>query len=433
MNAISARKLARVAHDPIPVVVKRNTLLLAVTQACVGIGNQMVPTLGAITTVQLTGALALSGLATSLLGGSRLAVAYPVGMIMDRYGRRAGLLLGLVLCLIGGLIVGLATLHGAAVAYFLGIAVLGCGISAIQQLRLAAADMYPPDRRGEGMGYVLTGSLAGAFIAPGIISVGNGLAPELRVDPLAAAWLLIPLVTLPCFALVALIRPDPRDIATNLHRYYPHYQPPAWHARRADMATGLRVFIRHYPKQAAFVSSFAAQGNMTMMMAMTSLALAHHGHELPAISLAVAIHVMGMFGFSLPLGKLADVAGRRNVMLLGLAGALGGALLIALFGEYWIVTAGTFLVGLGWSAVHVGAASLIADTTAPAERGRAIGTNDALSSAGSMLLPVIGGLLVAAAGLPALAYVSLSLMVLPTVMLLRLSEPTPGKYAERPI
>src|SRR5262249_62202540 len=60
---------------------------------------------------------------------------------------------------------------------------------------------------------------------------------------------------------------------------------------------------------------------MSMIMAMTSLALTHAGHALPAISFAVAMHVIGMFGLSLPLGHLADRLGRRHVMLGGTVAA----------------------------------------------------------------------------------------------------------------
>lgn len=425
MSVSEARPTTRIEHeDAIPAVVKRNTLLLAMTQACVGIGNQMIPTLGAITIVQLTGALALAGLTSSILGGTRFLVAYPMGTIMDRCGRRAGLALGIVLVALGGLTIGLSVVALTAVGFLFGITVFGCGVSAIQQLRLAAADMYPPHRRGEGMGYVLTGSLVGAALAPLVVSAAQALAPRLGLDALALGWLLVPPGALASLGLVALIRPDPREIALNLQRWYPHYTPPP----RLDGQAGFREFVREYPKQTAFVASFAAQGNMTMMMAMTSLALAHHGHELPAISLAVAIHVLGMFGLSIPLGRLSDHVGRRNTMLLGLAAALVGGLQVAFLADYWQVTLGTFLVGMGWSGVTVGATALIADTTPPALRGRAVGTNDALSAAGSAVLPLLGGAVVAALGLPALAVVSGTLMIAPTILLLRLHEPSPGKY-----
>ncbi|HLI29201.1 MAG TPA: MFS transporter [Chloroflexota bacterium] len=419
-----------VQGDPIPAIVKRNTLLLAITQACVGIGNQMVPTLGALTAVQLTGTLALAGLATSVLGAARLAIAYPIGMVMDRYGRRTGLALGLVACVLGGLGLAAAIVAGSVSGFLLSTVVLGSGVSAVQQLRLAAADMYPPERRGEGMGYVLSGALLGALVAPGMVSVAQALAQRVRLDPLAAAWLLVPLAGLPSLALLALIRPDPREIARELARYYPHYVPPV---AAATETLRWQALLRHYPRQTAFAASFAAQGTMTMMMAVTSLALAHHDHDLTAISLAMAIHVVGMFGFSLPLGKLADALGRRHVMLLGLVGALGGSFLICLVSHYWLVTAGALLVGLGWSAVNVAAAALLADTTGPLERGRAIGLNDALSSAGAALMPLVGSAVLAAAGLPALALVSLGLMVVPTALLLRLVEPQPGTYGPAPV
>ena len=43
---------------------------------------------------------------------------------------------------------------------------------------------------------------------------------------------------------------------------------------------------------------------MSMMMAMTSLALDHHGYGLTLISVSVSLHVVGMFGFSIPFGRL---------------------------------------------------------------------------------------------------------------------------------
>src|SRR5689334_24354070 len=85
---------------PIPRLIKRNTLLLAATQAFVGTGTQLVPTLGGIVIERLLGSLALAGLSTSLLYLARLLIAYPIGWVMDTYGRKAGLLLGLLLNLV---------------------------------------------------------------------------------------------------------------------------------------------------------------------------------------------------------------------------------------------------------------------------------------------------------------------------------------------
>ncbi len=412
----------------IPGFIKRNTCYLAAAQACVGIGNQMMPTLGALMVVHLTGTEALAGAATAILGGCRLLSAYPTGYVTDAYGRKAGLFLGLLLCFLGSLVIGLAMIGLSAATFFLGVVVFGLGVGAVQQLRLAAADMYPPHRRAEGLGYVLTGSLIGAMGGPVLISIAQGNASRLGIDPSALAWLLVPVLLLPTAGLVFLVRPDPKEIAAHLERYYPGLtRRPT--PRAAQASGSLISFLRYYPRLVAFVTSTAVYGNMTTMMAMNAIALSHHGHGLPAISLSVAIHITGMFGLSLPLGRLADRVGRRNVMLLGIVNAAIGGCLVALAAEYWVVTLGTFLAGFGWSCNNVASVALIADTTGPAERGRAVGTNDTLNGMASISLPLLAGPLITIAGLGSLAVLSVGLMVVPLVLLLRLRETSPGRYA----
>jgi MFS family permease len=162
---------------------------------------------------------------------------------------------------------------------------------------------------------------------------------------------------------------------------------------------------------------------MSLMMAMTSLALAHHGHALPAISISVSIHVIGMFGFSIPVGRLSDRFGRRPMMLLGTAMLALGSVLLSSSHEWLLITGGTFLVGLGWSFVTVSSTALIADAVGPLSRGRAVGTSDSFSSAGSILLPVLGGPFVEMFDLGVLAIIGVGLMAVPFALALRLKEP----------
>ncbi len=48
----------------------------------------------------------------------------------------------------------------------LGMVLFTMGVSAAQQLRVAAADMYPPRMRGLALGFVATGSLVGIALSP---------------------------------------------------------------------------------------------------------------------------------------------------------------------------------------------------------------------------------------------------------------------------
>src|SRR5215467_358584 len=423
VRALSSPAAPVAAHDALralapPSAVKRNTLLLAASQAFVGVGNQMVPTLGAIIVQRLLGSVYLAGLATSTLGASRFLVSYPIGRVADVYGRRIAVVLGLLFGLAGALGTGLSVISGSCSLFLASILVFGAGVSAGYQLRVAATDMYPPRRRAQGLGFVLTGSLLGALGAPVLITAAQTWSGPVGLDPLALTWILVPAVIVPGIGLVLAVHPDPKEIAADLGRYHPGYSPPPEQAIHGARPTPVLSWSRDPRLQTAFAASFAAQGTMSMIMAFTSLALEHHGHPLPVISVAVTIHVIGMFGFSLPLGWLADRAGRRTVMVLGFVFLGGGAILVAATPRYWMIVTGAFMVGVGWSAATVAATAVIADVTRSFERGRAIGANDTASAAAAVMLPLLAGPAVEFFGLSALGMLGAGLMVPPFVLVL---------------
>jgi MFS family permease len=417
------------AKAPIPPLIKRNTMYLASSQAFTGAGGQMVPTLAPVLVTQMIGSAALAGIGTSITGLSRLIIAYPIGRLTDTYGRKSGVILGLLLVGLGASITGVAAMLEYFPVFLLGILVMGLGTGAVQQLRVAAADMFPPNRRAEGLGYVLTGSLVGAMIGPVLIRTAETISDTVDIEPIALAWFFVPIAVVISLAMVMRVRPDPKEIAANLGDYYPDYTPPEIQQRPAGKV-GILYFLNHYPKLAAFVSMFCVQGNMNMMMTMTALALRRHDFALSAISLSVAIHVMGMFGLSLPLGRLTDRVGRRNVMLLGLVLASAGSWFVVATPSYTIITTGTFLVGLGWSCVNIAATALYADTTSPDERGRVIGANDTFTAAAAISMPLVGGVVVEYLGLLALGIFGMALMVPALLFLLKLREPSPGVYED---
>ena len=127
---------------------------------------------------------------------------------------------------------------------------------------------------------------------------------------------------------------------------------------------------------------------------------------------------MGMFAFTVPLGKLTDRYGRDAVMFPGVAVALAGAGLVAYTDSYLPVTFGAFLVGIGWAAANVSATALIADHYPTAERGRALGVNDTCSAALSVLIALATGPLIAWAGLSATGFFAVLLAVPPLLMLM---------------
>ncbi|MDP2663159.1 MAG: MFS transporter, partial [Dehalococcoidia bacterium] len=414
MTGVGTYHSEQQARFKIPAIVRRNTVLLALSQAFVGAGMQMIPALGALAVLQLTGSMVLTGLGTTSIGASRLLAAYPSGKISDRFGRKPVLILGLVLGMMGAALTGLAIVWDSFPLLLVGFMVFGLGMGAAQQIRVAASDMYPPSHRGLGLGLVLTGSLVGVLIAPAIIATAQWLSPRIGIDSLGLPWLFVPVLIVPTMFLIFAVRPDPQEIALNLEKHYPGYRAlPSTAPAASQPKVTLRTLVRHYPRLVATACNFAVQGNMSMMMFLTSLVLYEHGHQLPAISVSVSIHVIGMYGFSVPLGWLADRVGRRAVLLVGLVIAGVGSMLIPTSSSYWVITTGTFLVGLGWSAGYVAATALIADTSSPEERGRAIGANDTFSYIPSAVLPLLAGPLAAAAGFQSVGVLGMFLMAPP--------------------
>jgi MFS family permease len=416
----------------IPPLIKRNTALFALSQSFMGAGTQLGYGIGPLMVVALTGSASLAGLTVALFGVSRFLVAYPVGKITDTYGRKPGIQLGLGLALLGTIIVGVAMLFHGIVALVVGMLIFGMGFNAAQQLRIAAADMFPPRLRATALGFVATGSLVGLVISPVLMWISEIIAKPTGLEPIALPWLMVPALILLGMVLVTFVHPDPKEIGMHLERYYPDYTPPPKVHTSQPADFSVRTLWRHVPIRLAIISNCAGQGNMSIVMVLTSLVLAHHGHSLTAIAFSHMFHSAGMFAFTIPLGRLADRFGRERVMYPGVATTLVGAIFVTFGAEYWSVTFGTFLVGIGWSAANVASTALIADFAETAHRGRAIGVSDSGAGVMTVLAAAVTGPLVEYTSLPAAGAAAALIAVVPLLLLALLQASRRRRVAQGP-
>ncbi len=400
----------------VPPLIKRNMTLFALSQTFTGAGMQFAYGFGPLMVMALTHSANLAGVSVGAFGLSRFLVAYPVGRITDTFGRKPGILLGLVLALIGGLTLGTSMMISSFALFLVGLLILGMGMSAAQQLRVAATDMFLPHRRAQALGYLALGTMVGLVVSPLAITFSQTYAYSIGQDPLGLPWFLLPVLILPGMVLITFVRPDPKEIGMNLGRYYPGYVPPPRPGHGpSDFRAG--AMLRNPVVRLALASNCAAQANMSIVMVLTSLVLSHHGHSFSSIAYSHMFHSTGMFAFTIPLGRLSDRIGHARVMIPGIVVAFVGAGLVSFTGgDYVLVTVGTFLVGLGWAAANVASTALIADCYPTHERGRAIGVSDTLAAAASVVVALVTGPLIQYADLPA-AGGAAALVALPPILM----------------
>jgi MFS family permease len=114
----------------------------------------------------------------SLAGIVALAITYPNGWAVDRFGRKVTLIPGLALLAIAALV--LTGLNQMSQVYLV-IILFGAGQAMSMGASQAfAADLAPPDRRGAFLGIWTTTSNLGSIVAPlivGAIASSFGFAP----------------------------------------------------------------------------------------------------------------------------------------------------------------------------------------------------------------------------------------------------------------
>jgi MFS family permease len=116
---------------------------------------------------------ALGALASSVVIGGRVLVAYGAGRLMDRIGRKTVLYAGIIIVCLALVVMSSALYLTSIWQFWIGIFVFGIGAGIMNMLRVPVTDMYPASRRGEGMGFMLTGSIMGTIMPPAL----SALAP----------------------------------------------------------------------------------------------------------------------------------------------------------------------------------------------------------------------------------------------------------------
>jgi MFS family permease len=370
---------------------------------------QLVAAVSSLTFVLVTGVEGLLGLGPAIFLTAAALAAVPGGRAMDRVGRRPVIGSGFLMAAAGCGLTALATALGSTPLVIVGFALTGAASGIALLIRTAAGDMYPPQRRARGISYVLFGAVFGAILGPAVFGplfAGR----DLEADALTVPWLAAGAISILALGLVALVRPDPKQIAELIAGEQPgDPQPPVAPLREIIVRPGVRP---------AMLAAFASFGVMVSVMNLSGyVVVEHHHHGQDSVFPIVGAHVFGMYALVLVVGRLIDRIGRPPALATGLA-VMAASTIGLLWVESVVATAILlFGLGVGWNVSFVAATAQMADRTSAAERGKLLGFSDLLSGLLGAGLALLGGYALDSLGVAALAIGATAIVAAPILWL----------------
>ncbi|HTY92127.1 MAG TPA: MFS transporter [Methanocella sp.] len=117
------------------------------------------------------------------------------------------------------------------------------------------------------------------------------------------------------------------------------------------------------------------------------------GADTVAIGIIYGAFSVSLLLFSIPFGILSDRLGRRSFMMLGMLSLAATNVLFALSADVRVLIAARLLQGMSGAATWSAGLAMLADTFGQEERGGRLGLAMSAMSAGTLLGPVVGGIL----------------------------------------
>jgi MFS family permease len=394
---------------------RKLTWTLSIAHALSSTGFLASSTVTSIVGADLSGRTEWAGVPSAVYLLGVAASSLTLGYVMDRLGRRNALATGFAIGACGALVAAWAIVARTFAGFVGGLALMGPASAAAGLSRFVAAEMHPPHERGRAIATVVVGGTAGTLIWPLLsVSLGPWLARFNLSDLLWPFAVSIVLLAMAALVIAALLRPDPREIARAVAQQH----EAVTRSTSVGAAASLGRILQRRGAVVAIVSMVAAHAVMVMVMVITSVHMRNHDHGVTAISLTTSLHVLGMFAFSILSGRLADNIGRAPVIMAGASVLVVACLVAGISPAFMPITAGLFLLGLGWNFCFVGGSSLLADQLSPDERARTQGFNDLLMGLVAASGSFISGHVFAAVGYGSMGVISAALSLVPLTLAL---------------
>ncbi|WP_051329352.1 MFS transporter [Geminicoccus roseus] len=348
----------------------RNLAILAVCQALFFIANTIMISTSPLVGLSMAPAPMLATLPLGVQFLGTMSATLPASLLMERFGRRFGLMAGCGFGGLSGLCGFVAIMQGWFWLFCLAGVLYGVFSAFCQYFRFTAADaadasccgggshvgMDAGRLRARAIGWVLAGGILAAIAGPEVAKATRDMfAPIMFAGSQLAVFAAAALGGL---VLTMLDVPLPPKRVRQA-------------AGRSTVALLADPAIRH-----AFLAALVAYVSMNLLMTATPLAMLGCGFGFDDSATVIQWHVLGMFAPSFVTGSLVARFGPRPVVLAG-AATIMGCVVVALSGQQVAHFAvGLMLLGLGWNLMFVGATTMLTAAHAPEEKARVQGLHD---------------------------------------------------------
>jgi len=337
---------------------RRNVFLLTVAQAILGSAGPLSFSVGALAGYQLLGAD--KSLATAPLTGFNIGVALgavAVALAARFLGRKAGFILGALLCSTGGALAAVALFRIDFWLFALGLMLIGLAGGFTQKIRFAAADASPSFYKPKAISWILAGGVVSAIVGPQLAIFGKDvLAPVTFAGTFIA---LVPLGLLAAGILCFLKLPELKQTVSSAQ------------ARPLFEIIATRRFIT------GMICGIGSYALMTFMMTGAPLAMVIGcGFPSELATLGIQWHVLAMFGPSFFTGVLITRFGAEKVVAAGLVILMACAIVAHMGVELWNFWLALILLGAGWNFGFIGATSIVSSSYRPHEADKVQGFHD---------------------------------------------------------
>ena len=377
---------------------KRNVFVLVLAQAVLGAQMPMLFIIGGLAGQSLATNICFATLPITLIVLGSMLAATPISAIMQRYGRRAGFMLGAAAGAIGGAVGAYGLYLASFPVFLLGSLITGVYMSAHGFYRFAAADTASDAYRPKAISYVMAGGLAAAIVGPQLVK----FTADAYVIPFIGAYVAIILLNVVgslLFFALDIPKPPPPSDDDDAGR------------TRWELITTPRIMV-------AVICGTVTYALMNLVMTSTPLAVVGCGFTTNNAADVVTAHVLAMYVPSFFTGHLIARFGAQRIMGMGLLilSCAGGIALSGVALENFFFA--LIMLGLGWNFGFIGATSMLAGEHTPQERGRMQGLNDLILFGGVTIASLSsGGLMNCSGGSPEEGWMAVNIAMVPFIAL----------------